>query len=58
MGFGDLETSLVEICNCTQRAEEHFRTSVVLRVLKKWMNLTFASIQKEQNLVKDLQGCE
>ena len=29
--FGDLETSLVEICNCMQRVEEHFVMSVVLQ---------------------------
>ena len=28
--FGDLEPSLVEVCNCMQHMEEHFVRSVVL----------------------------
>ena len=31
--FGDLETSLVEMCNCTQRVEDRFVTLFVLLTL-------------------------
>ena len=31
--FGDLEASLVEMCNCMQCAEEHFVTWVVFWAL-------------------------
>ena len=37
VSFGDLETSLVEMCNCKQCAEEHFVTWVVLQTPSEYL---------------------
>ena len=47
VSFGDLETSLVEMCNCMQHAEEHFVTWAVFDPFPKQMNLTIAYVLKD-----------
>ena len=46
VSFGDLETSLVEMCNCTQHVEEHFVTDCASDLFPVLMNLMII-----QNLV-------
>ena len=56
--FGDLETSLVEMCNCAK----YFVTSLVLQAPPEQMNLMIDSALKEfsnelcQNLLKDVSS--
>ena len=44
VGYEDLEPSLVDVCNCMQRAEEHFVTLVVF-----WTQLHSAALKTEES---------